>query len=137
MDRETQKSEIYFTNHTLTGKPNAFPWLGSDTARRFQRAVRCSPSLFHQLHFDWEAGGLFVLEVRRRPCDSGLSAALSVQEVVSQVLADLYFTNHTLTGKQNAFPFQGSESGLGARVGLLVKLFFARLPAIFISPIAL
>jgi hypothetical protein len=28
-----------------------------------------------------------------------------------------------LIGKQNAFPFQGSESGLSARVGLLVKLF--------------
>ena len=40
-DRETQKSEIYFTNHTLTGKLDAFPWLGSDTARRFRRpAVR-------------------------------------------------------------------------------------------------
>ena len=29
-DRETQKSEIYFTNHTLTGKPDAFPLLGLD-----------------------------------------------------------------------------------------------------------
>ncbi len=41
----------------------------------------------------------------------------------SQGARHLYFTNHTLTGKQNAFPFQGSESGLSARVGLLVKLF--------------
>jgi hypothetical protein len=44
----------------------------------------------------------------------------------------IYFTNHTLTGKPDAFPFQESESGLGARVGLLVKLFFAgRLPTLF------
>ena len=39
-DRGTQKSEIYFTNHTLTGKLAAFPWLGLDTARRF-RGPRC------------------------------------------------------------------------------------------------
>ena len=32
---------LYFTNHTLTGKLAAFPWLGSDTVRRFRRpAVR-------------------------------------------------------------------------------------------------
>ena len=46
--------------------------------------------------------------------------------------SEIYFTNHTLTGKQNTFPFQGSESGLGARGGLLVKLFPARcLPSLF------
>jgi hypothetical protein len=49
----------------------------------------------------------------------------------------IYFTNHTLTGKPDAFPFQESESGLGARVGLLVKLLFARCLTNFISPITL
>jgi hypothetical protein len=126
---KTQKSEIYFTNHTLTGKQNAFPWLGFGYCHEVPRAVRCLPSLFHQLHFDWDPGGLFVLGVRRRraarrPCCQYRRSARGT--------CRLYFTNHTLTGKQNAFPFQGSESGLSVRVGLLVKLFFARcLPSLF------
>ena len=61
-DRETQKSEIYFTNHTLTGKPDAFPLLGLDICQAIPQAAlsvtpsfaRCSPTLFHQSHFDWE-----------------------------------------------------------------------------------
>ena len=36
---------------------------------------------------------------------------------------ELNFTNRTSTGKQNAFPVQGSESGLGAWGRLSVKLF--------------
>jgi hypothetical protein len=95
LDREAQKFEIYFTNHTLTGKPNAFPWLGSDTARRFHGPrealpvrpsfAECSPSLFHQSHFDWEAGGLFVSGSQTPPCDP--QATLSVQKVGREVLA--------------------------------------------------
>jgi hypothetical protein len=60
-NRETQKSEIYFTNHTLTGKPNAFPFQESESGlgTRVGLLVRlffagCVPYLFHQLHFDWE-----------------------------------------------------------------------------------
>jgi hypothetical protein len=30
-DRGTQKFEIYFTNHTLTGKPDAFPFQESES----------------------------------------------------------------------------------------------------------
>jgi len=33
-DRETQKSEIYFTNRTLTGKPEGYLLRKSDTGRR-------------------------------------------------------------------------------------------------------
>jgi hypothetical protein len=34
-------AKLYFTNHTLTGKLDAFPLVGSDPARRFRRpAVR-------------------------------------------------------------------------------------------------
>ena len=33
-DRETQKSEIYFTNHTLTGKPERYSFWKSDAGRR-------------------------------------------------------------------------------------------------------
>jgi hypothetical protein len=60
-DRETQKSDIYFTNHTLTGKPNAFPFQESESglAARVGLLVKllfagCLPYLFHQSHFDWE-----------------------------------------------------------------------------------
>src|ERR1039458_9246042 len=97
-DRGTQKSEIYFTNHTLTGKRTLF---------------RC--------------------------CIRTLSGDSTVRDVrnglVRTVLVRLYFTNHTLTGKPDAFPFQESESGLGAQVGPLVKLHFARcLPYLFHQP---
>jgi hypothetical protein len=62
-------------------------WFGH--CQEIPRAVRCSPSLFHQLHFDWEA---------------------------------------TLSRS----PKGQNQSESSARVGLLVKLFFARcLPSLF------
>ena len=55
-----------------------------------------------------------------------MPAELRLQSDRETQKSEIYFTNHTLTGKPNAFPFQESESGLGTRVGLLVKLLFAR-----------
>jgi hypothetical protein len=129
LDRETQKSEIYFTNHTLTGKPNAFPWLGSDTARRFRRPYGARHLYFTNCTLTGkpEAYSFWKSDAAVRPAGRAVST-----EGRPQGTCRLYFTNHTLTGKQNAFPFQGSESGLGALGGLFVKLFFATcLPSLF------
>src|SRR5664279_3489742 len=71
-DRETQKSEIYFTDYTLAGQPGAYSFWKSDASRRSAGTVNtlrsdreALPYLFHRLHFDWATRGLFVLEVRR------------------------------------------------------------------------
>ena len=70
-DRETQKSEIYFTDYTLAGQPGAYSFWKSERACDPQGqsvhkvGPRRSPTLFHRLHFDWATRGLFVLEVRR------------------------------------------------------------------------
>jgi hypothetical protein len=60
-DREIPKSEIYFTNHTLTGNRRAIrsgsqtragdPKTGPSVTPSFGR---WAPFLFHQSHFDWE-----------------------------------------------------------------------------------
>jgi hypothetical protein len=48
---------LYFTDYTLTGQQSASPFWKSHAGRprcRYWALVRCSPSLFHQSHFDWE-----------------------------------------------------------------------------------
>jgi len=125
-DRETQKSEIYFTDYTLAGQPGAYSFWKSDASRRSAGTVNtlrsdreALPYLFHRLHFDWATHRPSVgLTVRRR----------------FQGPRHFYFTDYTLTGQPTAFPLHESESGLrlGGRVGLLVQPSFARrLPTLF------
>ena len=78
VERRSQKSRIYFTNCTLTGKPDAFCFAGfgcfwSVAGRAdsdaFVRTV--PPSLFHQSHFDWY-GGLMAAGVTCATSRKGL-----------------------------------------------------------------
>src|SRR5271166_5566878 len=97
-NRELQKSEIYFTNHTLTGKLDAFPRLGFDCQAIPQAALSvtpsfagCSPSLFHQSHFDWE-GTLFV--AGSGLCQAIPQAALSVTPSFDGCSPSLFYQSH-------------------------------------------
>ena len=90
-------------------------WFGSTSGARVR-----SPSTF------FRSKALILFTRRLMPAELRLQSDRETQK------SGIYFTNHTLTGKPNAFPFQESESGLSARVGLLVRLFFAGcLPYLF------
>jgi hypothetical protein len=83
-DRETHESEIYFTNRTLTGKPNAFPWLGSDTARRFRGPYGARHLYFTNCTLTGKPEA-YSSGSQTPPCDP--QAALSVQKVGREILA--------------------------------------------------
>ena len=60
-DRRTQKSEIYFTDYTLTGQPHALASESQDCEwGRVVLLVKpshgASQLFFHRLHFGWTTG---------------------------------------------------------------------------------
>ena len=67
-DRGTQKSEIYFTDYTLTGQPDGFASESQDC--EWGRGVLLVKPLhglanfFHRLHFGWTTGCIPLPRVR-------------------------------------------------------------------------
>ena len=76
-DRETQESEFYFTDHSLTGQSTSF--LCADLL------ALPMPNFFHHLHFDWQTGCLSVPRVESWQVTHrlrvGLSGNVSVRTV--------------------------------------------------------
>jgi hypothetical protein len=89
---------LYFTDYTLTGQQSASPFRKSDAGRPRCRywasLVRCSPSLFHQSHFDWEP---------ERFSDAGLAYCQAIRHAAPPVTPASHdsrhssFTNYTLS----------------------------------------
>jgi len=81
---------------------------------RLERAAgpRGPDRFFHRLHFDWAVGGSFVLEVRHQQAPAGRTVSTGHR---SQCARHLYFTNHTLTAKPNAFRLLGLAAVRGFR----------------------
>jgi hypothetical protein len=106
-DRETQKSGLYFTDHSLTGQSTSFLhyWLTFHNHTELFFTDRTLTDAFRLRESD---------AATRRP-RVGLSGAGRC----SQDARHLYFTDHALTGKKNLFAFgagshQRGESSLAA-----------------------
>ena len=81
---------LYFTDHTLTGQQNASPFRKSDAGRPRCRywasLIRCSPSLFHQSHFDWEP---------ERFSDAGLAYCHAIRHAAPSVTPSSHDSRHS------------------------------------------
>ena len=89
---------LYFTDYTLTGQQSASPFRKSVAGRRRCRywasLIRCSPSLFHQSHFDWEPEPFS--DAGSAHCQAIPHAAPSVTPS-SHDSRHFYFTNYALS----------------------------------------
>ena len=110
-DRESQKSEIYFTDYTMAGQPGGLLVLEVRRGHAVRRpdcqyirsVARRLPSLFLRLHFDWATGALFVLKARPRQAtrrDSQYMGSAKRPEGVTCVTARTFsFGTSHATGK--------------------------------------
>jgi len=91
-DRETQESEFYFTDHSLTGQSTSFLhcWLTSHNPRR---------PFFYRSHFDWRSS---VPGVGRQQATCRPQVGLSGQDVVRKCSPSLFHRSH-LDWEQESF----------------------------------
>jgi len=80
-------------------------WFGH--CQEIPRAVRCSPSLFHQSHFDWETERFPVPRVR---IGTGCPGRAVGEAFLREGSCHLYFTNRTLTGNESLSPLLTPEA---------------------------
>jgi hypothetical protein len=113
-DRETQKSEIYFTDYTLAGQP------GLIRSGSLTRAGDPQGQSVHKVGS--ETLGIFILPITlwlgnrtvsppRVRMRTAIGARVGLLVKPSQSTSQLYFTDYTLTGQPGAYSFWKSGAG--------------------------